>query len=75
LLTVVLIALVARSVTDGLSVAAVITATAIALLLIVAVGLWGQGRRLRPYADARQSGSDNGNGTTTRGTAGASPRT
>jgi hypothetical protein len=75
LLTVVLLALVARSVTDGLNVAAVITGTAIALLLIAAVGLWRQGRRLRPYADARQSGSDDGNGARTRGTAGASPRT
>jgi hypothetical protein len=54
LLTVVLLALVARSVTDGLNVAAVITGTAIALLLIAAAGLWRQGRRLRPYANARQ---------------------
>jgi xanthine/uracil permease len=54
LLTVVLLALVAHSATDGLNVTAVITGTAIGWLLIAAVGLWRQGRRLRPYANARQ---------------------
>jgi hypothetical protein len=71
LLTVVLLALVAHSVTDGLNVAAVITGTAIALLLIAAVGLWRQGRRLRPYANARQSGRTT---ATVRGRAGRPAR-
>jgi hypothetical protein len=73
LLTVVLLALVARSVIDGFHVADVITGTAIALLLIASVGLWRQGRRLRPYADARQGGSDD-DSARTRGMAGP-PRT
>jgi ABC-type proline/glycine betaine transport system permease subunit len=47
LLTVVLLALVARSVIDGLNIADVIAGTAIALLLIASVGLWRQGCRLR----------------------------
>jgi hypothetical protein len=75
LLTVALLALVARSATSGLNVAVVITGTTIALLLIVSVGLWREGRRLQPYADAHQSGSDDDNGERTRGMAGASPRT
>ena len=72
---VVLLVLVARSATSGLNVAVVITGTAIALLLIASVGLWRQGCRLQPYADAHQSGSDDDNGERTRGMAGASPRT
>lgn len=72
-LTVVLLALLARSVTDGFNVADGITGTAIALLLITSVALWWQGRRLRPYADARQSDSDD-NSARTRGTACELPR-
>jgi hypothetical protein len=76
LLTVALLALVARSAIDGLNIADVITGTAIALLLIASVGLWRQGVRLPPDADARQSGSDDDNNNArTRGMACASPRT
>jgi hypothetical protein len=67
LLTVVLLALVARAVIDGLDVADVVTGTAVALLLIASVGLWRQGRRLRPDAGARQSCSDDDKSARTRG--------
>jgi hypothetical protein len=46
LLTVALLALVARSAISGFNVAVVITGTTIALLLLASVRLWRQGRRL-----------------------------
>jgi hypothetical protein len=55
LLAVVLLALVARGLIDGLTAADVISGTVIALLLIASVGLWRQGRRIRPDAGPRQA--------------------
>ena len=52
LLTVVLLAVVSRSVIDGPNIADVITGTAIGLLLIASVGLWRHGRRIRLDADS-----------------------
>jgi hypothetical protein len=69
---VVLLVLVARSVTDRLTVAVVITGAPIAFLPIASVGPRRQGRRLRPYADARQSGSSDYNSALPRGLASAS---
>jgi hypothetical protein len=62
LLTVVLLAVVARSVSDGLSMAGGITGTAIALLLISSLGLWRQGRRMRPDVNDRRRGCDDETG-------------
>jgi membrane-associated phospholipid phosphatase len=67
LLAVALLTLVARCVIDGLNIADVIAGTVIALLLIAAVGLWRQGRRVRPDADARHTGSDHDNSAPTPG--------
>jgi len=65
LLTVVLLALVARSVSDGPNLAGVITGTMIALLLTASIGLRRQGRRMRPD-DARQSGGNEEKGAPAR---------
>jgi hypothetical protein len=49
-LSAVLLALVARSVIDGPNLAAVLTETLIALLLLASGALWRYGRRLEPHA-------------------------
>jgi hypothetical protein len=52
-LSAVLVALIARSVIDGASLAIVLSEVLIALLLLASGALWRYGRRLEPHARAR----------------------
>jgi hypothetical protein len=51
----VLLALVARSVIDGASLAVVLTEALIALLLLASAALWRYGRRQEPHASASRT--------------------
>ena len=51
-LSAVLLALIARSVIDGVNLAIVLTEALIALLLLASAALWRHGRRLQPHASA-----------------------
>jgi hypothetical protein len=55
-LSAVLLALIARSVIDGASLAVVVGEALIALLLLASAALWRYGRRLEPHARARTAG-------------------
>jgi hypothetical protein len=54
-LSAVLLALIARSVIDGASLAVVATEALIAVLLLASGALWRYGRRLEPHAGASRT--------------------
>lgn len=55
-LSAVLLALTARSIIDGASLAVMLSEVLIALLLLVSGALWRYGRRLEPHSRARAAG-------------------
>ena len=56
-LTATLVALLARTLLDGLSLAGGLADGVIALLLLTALGLWRQGRQLASHPDSPHSSS------------------